>query len=130
MKEHLSPSDKSPAPQDDARMDHLVDSGVYNYAGARYQLGDEEVEVSPARRAQIKANHPSQGTSYRQYESRYDGEAFPVIDNSELSDEERTINRAAIAAIREANRVPYDQRTPQQHAMYRAEDERRSKNLK
>lgn len=117
----------------EAKIQHLMDKLGISHSEAQARLGLGGVAATGFSALESRQLHPSiqaPARQYRHYESRYDGEAFPVIDNSELSNEERAINSAAIAAIREANRVPYDQRTPQQHAMYRAEDDRRSKNLK
>ena len=128
MNEHLSLSDKSSDPLVEARIDHLVDSGVYNYGGARYQVNDEEVEVSAARRAQIKANHPSQGASYRQNAPRYDGETFPVIDNSELSNEQIATNSHGVELAKRALHANDPPQTAEDIARARAKKERQARN--
>ena len=110
----------------DARIDRLVDNGVYNYDSARRQVGDDDTETTLVRRARSMADHPAGRGRTR--EPRYDGEAFPVIDNSKLTEEEMLVNKHGAMLARLALHQNDPPRTPQQVAEARAREARRQRN--
>jgi hypothetical protein len=126
MNERLRSDENAVDPLLEARMDRLVDNGVYNYDSARRQVGDDDAEITPARRAMSRANHPAGRGRKRQ--PRYDGDAFPVIDNSDLSEEEMMVNAHGAALARLALHQNDPPRTAQQIAEARAHEARRQRN--
>ena len=126
MNERLMPDESSVDPMIEARIDRLVDNGVYNYGSARRQVSDDNIEIASSRRARSMANHPAGRGPKRQ--PRYDGEAFPVIDNSELSEEEMMVNKRGAALAKLALHQNDPPRTPQQIAEARAQEARRQRN--
>jgi hypothetical protein len=99
--------------------ERCVDNGVYNYSSARVQAGSNEQPTSvPYFTHHHVASKPS-----RHYESRYDGDTFPVIDTTGMTDEQRELNAARIAAIRAARQGPEDQLTIQERAIRRKKED-------
>lgn len=120
MNERLNSDDSHLGPREEAMAERWVDNGVYNYSSARVQAGSDEQLTSTPRYAHRVTPKPP-----RHYESRYDGDTFPVIDTTGLTDQEREVNAAHIAAIRAANQVAEDQLTPRERAIRRKKDDER-----
>lgn len=124
MNERLSSDDSHLDPRAEAMAERWVDNGVYNYGSARVQAGSDEQLISVPHYTHRGASKP-----VRHYESRYDGDTFPVIDTTGMTDQQRELNAARIAAIRAANQGPEEQLTREERAIRRKKEDERNKRL-
>ena len=121
MNERLNSDDSHLDPRAEAMAERWVDNGVYNYSSARVQAGSDEQLMNVPHYSHRVASKPP-----RHYESRYDGDTFPVVDTTGMTDEQRELNAAHIAAIRAARQGPEDQLTAQERAIRRKKEDERN----
>ena len=117
----------------EAKIEHLMDTLGISHREAQDILGLGEGPARGSSAAESRRLHPSRhvptpARKYRRYESRYDGEAFPFIDNSDLSDEHIKLNSQRAELAKRALHANDPPQTAEDIARARAKKERQARN--
>lgn len=125
------PSDIDEAIQ--KQIEHLTDTLGLSWDDARRRVGVQSDDTLIVARNESMWAHPSntrarvaQGAP-RNYEPKYDGDTFPVVDTTEISDEQVITNAVGAAMVRASIHAPDNNLTPQELAIRRAREERRGR---